>query len=195
MEESVVVALEAIDGIEPFSNPEDIASHNDFIPDDCERSYHSDSDNEEEGNFYKDEVVDVIENNVIMSEEENVTQEEPMLLTQPPLTSSRGRKNVENAPSSKFEHIKPSVMSATVDHNKVKTDALNKTKDELRKLASKFESMCSSTKYEHSVSNWNSLVADTLNSLVNLTFIQHLKSSINRVHSGDNKLKANESSA
>ena len=50
------------------------------------------------------------------------------------------------------------MMSTTVELNKVKRDVLNKSKDELRKSASKFKSMCSSTNDEHSISNWIILV-------------------------------------
>ena len=115
-----------------------------------------------------------------------------MILTQPPLNSLRGQKNVENSPSSKFKCIKPSMMNATVEHNKVKKDVLNKTKDELRKLESKFKSMCSSINDDCAVSNWNVLVTEMFNSLVNPTFIQHIKSIIDRDQSGDDKLKLYE---
>ena len=96
-----------------------------------------------------------------------------MLLTQPPLTSPRGRKNVANSPSSKFKCVKPSMMSATVDHDKVNADILNKTKDELRELTSKFNPTCSSTNDDCSISNWNSLVSEKNNSLASPTFMQN----------------------
>ena len=40
-----------------------------------------------------------------MKEEDNITQEEPMLISQPLLTSPRGLNNVANSPSSEFKHI------------------------------------------------------------------------------------------
>ena len=196
MEDSVFTALEAVNEIEDddetFTNPVDISLCKDFIQDDFKISDCSNSNDEEEDDFYKDEVVDIVENNIIIKEEDNTTQEEPMLLTWPPLTSPRVRNNVTNTPSRKFKCIKPSMMSSTVEHDKVKTEIFNKNKDELRKLASKLKSMCSSMKDDRSVCNWNALVLETIDSLINPTFIQHLTSSINRAHSGDNKLKGYE---
>ena len=47
MENSVLAALKSFneieDDYEPFTNPEDIASYNDFIPDNYESSDYSDS--------------------------------------------------------------------------------------------------------------------------------------------------------
>ena len=74
----------------------------------------------------------------------------------------------------------------------MKTDILNKTKYELRKLASNFKHRCASANSYDNVSNWNTLLIDTFNAIVNPTFIQHLTSSINRAHSGFNKLKEDE---
>ena len=84
------------------------------------------------------------------------------------------------------------MTNATADHDKVKTDVLSKTKDELRKLASNFKYRCTSVSTSHSVSSCNALVIKMFNALINPTFIQHLKLIINRAHSGDNKLKGNE---
>ena len=55
MEGFVVASLEAVNEIEedyePFANPEDMASCNDFIPDSYESIDYSDSDEEEEDNY------------------------------------------------------------------------------------------------------------------------------------------------
>ena len=62
MKDSVVTVLEAVNEIEndyePFINPEDIALCNDFTPENYESSDFSDSDDEEEDNYYEYEVVD-----------------------------------------------------------------------------------------------------------------------------------------
>ena len=75
MEDSVVTALEAVNQIEEhyesFTNPEDMAVCNDFIPDNV---------------FCKDEAVDVIENWITIKEKDDTTKEEPILLTKPLLT-------------------------------------------------------------------------------------------------------------
>ena len=105
-----------------------------------------------------------------------------MLLIQPLLTSPEGRKNIVNVPSRKLKHTKPSMMSTTVDHNKVNADLLNKNKDELSEVTSKFKYMYSSISDDCSIYNWNALDAEIFNSLANPTFIQHLKSSINLAH-------------
>ena len=76
-----------------------------------------------------------------------------MLLTQPPLTSPRVQNNVANAPSRKLKRIKPSMINTSVENVKVKTNALNKTKDELRRLASMFKDICPSINEYYSVSN------------------------------------------
>ena len=59
-------------------------------------------------------------------------------------------------------------------------------------MASKLKSVCSSTNDDHSASDLNGLVVEALNSLVNPTFIQNLKSSINLSHSRDDKVKGHE---
>ena len=106
MKDSVITALEAVNEIEddhePFTNPEDIASCNDFIPDNHESSDCSDcsdSNDDEEDDFCKDEVIDVVENNIVIKEEDNTTKEEPILLAQPLLTLLRGRNNFVSVPS------------------------------------------------------------------------------------------------
>ena len=125
--------LEAVyeieDDHEPFTNPEDAALSNDFVPDTYESSDFSDSDDEEEYDFCKDKVVDVVENKIIIKEEDKTIQEEPILLTQPLLTLTRARSNIANSPSRKFENVKPSMTNATVASDKVKTVILNKNKD------------------------------------------------------------------
>ena len=157
MEDSFVTLLEAIneieDDYEPFNNKEDTEPCNDFILDDYESSDCSDSDDGEECYFYKDEVVDVFENNFIIKEEDNDTQEESIFLIWPPQTSPRGRNNVVNGPTGKLKHIKTSTMSTTVEHGKVKIYFLIKNKDELYKLASMFKSACSSMNDDCSVFN------------------------------------------
>ena len=123
----------------------------DFIPDNDKISDCSDSDDEDDD--------EVVENYHDTKEEDNTSQDQPMLLTQPPLTSPRGRNNVANVPSRKFKCIKPSMINAAAEHNKVKTDILSKTKNELRKLVSKFKDTHTCTNEDYSVSNWNALVA------------------------------------
>ena len=71
------------------------------------------------------------------------------------------------------------MINATVEHNKVNTDVLNKTKDERHKLDSNFKHRCVSLSADHSVSNCNALVIEALYTLVNPTFIHYLKSIIN----------------
>ena len=115
-----------------------------------------------------------------------------MLLTQSPLTSSRRQNNVVSVPSSEFECFKPSIMSTTVECKKVKTEVLNKTRDDLFKITSKFKSTCSSKNDDCSVSNYSTLVAETFNILLNPIFVQHVKSIIALVQLDDNKLKGHE---
>ena len=151
------MSLEAVNEIEEdcelFANPEHMALCNDFIPDNHESSNQNDSDDEEKDDFWKDEVVYFFENKIIIKEEDDSDQEEPMLPTQHMLTSSRGRSNTENSHSSKPKQIKSSMINSIVEHNKVKTDVLNKTKHELRKLTFKFKSMNSYMSDDHSASN------------------------------------------
>ena len=93
-------------------------------------SYSDDAGNDD---FYNDEDVEIISE---ANDENNPNQEPPMPLAQTSPPSQRTRNNVANSPLRKFKHVKPSMMNVTVDHNKSKTDILNETKDELRKLAS-----------------------------------------------------------
>ena len=81
------------------------------------------------------------------------------------------------------------MMNATVEHDKVKSCILNKNKDKIRKLETKFKSACSYTNDYCSVSNCNTLVTEIFDVLVNPTFIQNLNSTIDHDHSGDNKIK------
>ena len=70
-----------------------------------------------------------------------------MSLAQPSSPSSpsqRARNNVANAPSSEFEHVKPSMTNTIVKFDKANADVLNKTKDEIRELSSKFKDRCPS---------------------------------------------------
>ena len=184
-----LLVAEIEEDYEPLQNPEDIASCNNCIPNIDESSDYSDSDGADDDEFYNDEAVEIISD---VNDEHNLIQEPPVHLAQPSLPSQRARNNAVNAPSSKFKHVKPSMTSTIVENNKVKTCVLNKNKDKHCKLESKFKSACSSMNNDHIVSNWNALVAEMLNSIFNPTFIQILKSSINRVHSGGNKLKSHE---
>ena len=84
------------------------------------------------------------------------------------------------------------MTNTIVDNDKVNRDILNKIKDKLRKLASKFKDMGPSTNEDFNVSNCNALIVDIFNSLVNPNFIQHHKSSIKCTHLADNKLKGND---
>ena len=65
MEDSVVTELEVVNKIEeyyePFTNPQGMSLWNNFIPDHYESSDCSDTNDEEEDDFYKDEVFDADE--------------------------------------------------------------------------------------------------------------------------------------
>ena len=69
-----------------------------------------------------------------------------MLLLKPLLTSLRGRKNYANAPSSEFKHIKISMINKKVENSEAKAEIMNKNKNNLRKLVSKFKDTCPSAK-------------------------------------------------
>ena len=72
------------------------------------------------------------------------------------------------------------------------TDVLNKNKDEILKLDSKLKDAHSSESKDCIASNWDKLLSEMFNSLLNPTFIQHLKSSANCDHLPDNKVKVQE---
>ena len=193
MEDNGVVSLATVREIknehEPLQKTEDTELCNDFIPDVDESIDCSKSDNADGEDFHNDEVV---ENPCDANDEHAPTEESSMPLTKPSLPLPLASKNDLNTPTRKFKCIKPSIINATIEHNKVKTGDLDKTKDELRKLASNFKDICPSMSTCCGVSNWNALLIELCNTLVNPTFIQNLKSSINRCHSGDNKLNVCE---
>ena len=197
MEDNGVMPLEAVSEIqeehEPFQNTEDIDIWNDCIDESSDFSDADvfDDDDDDDEYFHSDEVT---ENSHDANDNHAPIEESSMPLTQPSPHAPLSRKNVENTLTRKLKHVEPSMSNATTEHDKIKTDILNKSKDKLRELASSFKDMCPSAIEDWKVSNMSPLTIEIFNTLVNTTFIQHLKSNINRSHSGDDKLKGHDMS-
>ena len=84
-------ASEIEEDYEPFQNPEDISSCNDFIVGIDESSDYSDSFDADDDDFWNDQVVVIISEAV---DENNTNQELPTPLAQPSSPSQRARNNI-----------------------------------------------------------------------------------------------------